>query len=206
MKIEVLESMLKKSWTKDTCVASCRDGWSEENPCVGQCAITALIVNDYIGGKIMRCMTSTGSHYFNMIDGIVVDLTKDQFEERVPYEESSERTREYLLSNEDTKNRYFELLKNLKSSFLEYGTKTYTLTNKDGQYESKIPGMFGGNKKLHIYGKMDCYSARRYIKLGKYVQNRVFFEDEKTAIESGYRPCAKCMRPAYLEWKSKTEL
>ena len=56
-------------------------------------------------------------------------------------------------------------------------------------------------KKLKIYGKLDCPSANRWINKGYYVQNRVFFENEDTAIEAGYRPCAVCMKKEYKKWK-----
>jgi len=82
-------------------------------------------------------------------------------------------------------------------------TKTYKLLDEKGKpYISNIPGKFGGNKKLKIYGKLDCPSALRYIAKGQYVKNRVFFADEKTAIKAGYRPCSICMKEAYREWKA----
>lgn len=78
----------------------------------------------------------------------------------------------------------------------------YKLTDKNGnQYESELPGTLGGNKRLKIYGRLDCTSANRYIKKGHYVKDRVFFADEKTAIEAGYRPCYYCMRETYKKWK-----
>ncbi len=115
MEIEKLKQLLTLSWKKDTCSPGLRDKWNEENPSLGQCAITSLIVNDLFGGKIMRCMASSGSHYYNMIDDELVDLTVEQFLGEVPkYENGEERTREYLLGNEDTKNRYMLLNKNLQ--------------------------------------------------------------------------------------------
>ena len=79
----------------------------------------------------------------------------------------------------------------------------YRLIDENGNsYESNVPGKFGGNKKLKIYGKLDCPSANRYIKKGLYVQNRVFFKDEKTAQRLGYRPCYYCMREEYNKWKN----
>ncbi len=71
------------------------------------------------------------------------------------------------------------------------------------EYLSSTPGTFGGNKRLRIYGRLDCPSALRWIAKGKYVVNRVFFIDEETAIEAGYRPCAVCMPEKYKKWKSK---
>lgn len=81
--------------------------------------------------------------------------------------------------------------------------KTYTLIDAMGKrYKSITPGQFGGHKKLKIYGRLDCPSALRYIAKGQYVENRVFFADEKTAIAAGYRPCGVCMKEEYKKWKS----
>lgn len=66
----------------------------------------------------------------------------------------------------------------------------YKLIGKDGkEYLSEQNGQFGGHRKLKIYGKLDCPSALRYIAAGHYVQHRVFFADEETALATGYRPC-----------------
>lgn len=110
MDIRELEEILRKSWSKETCSPGLKEIYSADNPSLGHCAITAMIVNDLFGGKIMRCMASTGSHYYNLIDGKIVDLTVEQFQGEIPqYEQGEERTMEYLLSNEDTKKRYLML-------------------------------------------------------------------------------------------------
>ncbi len=81
--------------------------------------------------------------------------------------------------------------------------KLYKLINENGEeYLSSIPGTLGGNKRLKIYGRLDCPSANRWIAKGYYVQDRVFFIDEETAIKAGYRPCAVCMKKEYEEWKA----
>jgi methylphosphotriester-DNA--protein-cysteine methyltransferase len=49
-----------------------------------------------------------------------------------------------------------------------------------------------GNKKLKIYGTLHCKSGKRMKK-----ENRVFFKDEKEAIDYGYRPCARCLNKKY---------
>ena len=115
MGIEQLKQLLSLSWTRETCSPGLSSEWNEENSSLGQCAITALIVNDFFGGKIMRCMASSGSHYYNLIEDKIFDLTVEQFLGEIPqYEDGEERTREYLLNNEDTKNRYLLLNKNLQ--------------------------------------------------------------------------------------------
>ena len=203
-----LKKLLTLSWKKETCSKGLRNEWSEENPSLGQCAITALIVNDFFGGKIMRCMASSGSHYYNMIDNELVDLTVEQFLGEIPqYEDGEERTREYLLSNEDTKNRYKKLLYNLKQSIRMSQGKKFKLLDENGkQYLSDTPGLLGGHKKLKIYGRLDCPSANRWIEKGQYVNYRVFFKDEETAIKAGYRPCGICMPEEYKEWKAMKKI
>lgn len=80
----------------------------------------------------------------------------------------------------------------------------YKLLDQHGkEYLSEEPGTIGGHKKLKIYGKLDCPSALRYIAKGQYVKYRVFFKDEKTAIDAGYRPCGICMKSEYKKWKEK---
>lgn len=112
-----IKNLFLCAWSKETCVPSQREEWSKDNPSLGQCAITALIINDIFGGKIMRCMSQSGSHYYNLINNNIVDFTVEQFLGVSPeYEHAEIRTREYLLSNEDTKKRYILLTKNLNQA------------------------------------------------------------------------------------------
>ena len=81
--------------------------------------------------------------------------------------------------------------------------KEYILIGKNGEpFTSNTPGKLGGHRKLKIYGRLDCPSALRYIAKGQYVQYRVFFEDEETAIAARYRPCGVCMKEDYKKWKN----
>lgn len=57
----------------------------------------------------------------------------------------------------------------------------------------------GGNANLKIYGTLNCKSGKRLK-----TKNRVFFANEKEAIEEGYRPCGHCMRVKYKLWKANS--
>lgn len=57
---------------------------------------------------------------------------------------------------------------------------------------------YGGNKKLKIYGTLQCKSGKRMKST-----NRVFFADEQEAINAGYRPCSHCMPYQYQTWKQQ---
>ncbi|MBK8046764.1 MAG: metal-binding protein [Anaerolineales bacterium] len=48
---------------------------------------------------------------------------------------------------------------------------------------------YAGNRRLKIYGRLDCGSGRRMKR-----ENRVFFVDAAEAMAAGYRPCGHCMR------------
>jgi methylphosphotriester-DNA--protein-cysteine methyltransferase len=61
--------------------------------------------------------------------------------------------------------------------------------------EGKI--VLGGNKKLNIYGTLDCASGKRMK-----IENRVFFSSESEAIYKGYRPCGNCMKLTYQKWRN----
>ena len=81
-------------------------------------------------------------------------------------------------------------------------SKAYRLVGADGRsYESTGPGTFGGHRRTRIYGRLDCPAALRAIAKGGYVEHRVFFADEVTAVAAGYRPCARCMPAEYAAWK-----
>lgn len=56
----------------------------------------------------------------------------------------------------------------------------------------------GGNKRLKIYGKLNCCSGKRMK-----VENRVFFKNGQEAIQCGYRPCGHCMRGEFAKWKNQ---
>ncbi len=81
--------------------------------------------------------------------------------------------------------------------------KQYKLLGSDGKgYRSEAPGELGGDSELKIYGRLNCPSALSTIRRfpGSYEKSRVFFSDEKTALEAGYRPCGNCMRKQYKEY------
>jgi len=57
-----------------------------------------------------------------------------------------------------------------------------------------------GNRKLKIYGALDCSSGKRMK-----VENRVFFASIEEAIKAGYRPCGHCMHDDYIDWRKQDE-
>lgn len=69
---------IRTGWIADT---SAYEGWSKEGVPAesGQCAITALLVQEIYGGVLNRALVNGESHYWNEINGEAVDLTRAQF-------------------------------------------------------------------------------------------------------------------------------
>ncbi|MFA6058741.1 MAG: Ada metal-binding domain-containing protein [Taibaiella sp.] len=57
---------------------------------------------------------------------------------------------------------------------------------------------FAGNKRLKIYGTLQCVSGKKMK-----VENRVFFSGKNETKALGYRPCGHCMKADYLQWKTE---
>lgn len=107
-------------WCADTCAPRMRDGWSLDNPTLGQCSITAFLVQDIYGGEVYGILRPGGNyHCYNVIDGHLFDLTSEQFglEARsLSYENNPLQLREVHFSKEEKKKRYLYL----KSKVEEY--------------------------------------------------------------------------------------
>lgn len=72
--------ILLRVWSKETCTPRMKNDWSAKNPSVGQCTITAFLVQDYFGGDVFAIEYEAGHyHSFNVINDIVFDLTSEQF-------------------------------------------------------------------------------------------------------------------------------
>lgn len=75
--------IIREAWCRETASPGCVEQWSEDNPSFGQCAVTALLIQEIYGGVLLRTyVEGFGSHYYNRFPhGTEVDLTRDQFPE-----------------------------------------------------------------------------------------------------------------------------
>lgn len=105
---------LRKAWCRETAHPSYQSKWSEDNPSLGQCCVTALVIQDQYGGDIYSCKVGSNSHFINIINERIIDKTAEQFggTDKIKYISGSfrKRARTSLLKNKDVKKRY-ELLK-----------------------------------------------------------------------------------------------
>jgi hypothetical protein len=74
------------SSSAETCDPADRSQWSPANPSMGHCGVSALVVNDFLGGDLVFADvvyadgSAQGHHYWNRLpDGTEADLTLHQF-------------------------------------------------------------------------------------------------------------------------------
>lgn len=115
-----LYDALTKCWCRETCAARMRDKWTEDNKTLGQCSITAFLVQDIFGGKVYGIPRPDGNyHCYNVIGDVAFDLTSEQFKgEPLDYTDNPEQFREVHFANPEKKERY-EYLKNKLSGILK---------------------------------------------------------------------------------------
>ena len=89
-----------------------RKDWSKDNPTLGQCSITAFLVQDIFGGEVYGIRLKEGGfHCFNKVGQCVFDLTSEQFGSlRLDYVHVTPQSREEHFAKEEKRRRY-ELLK-----------------------------------------------------------------------------------------------
>ncbi|MCA0985702.1 YunG family protein [Guptibacillus algicola] len=100
--IKIQEALLK-SWSIHT-----SSKWTKDNPAKGQCGVTALVVNDILGGRIRKTALNDGWHFYNQINGIRYDFTVSQFNESIRYRDVPSNREEAFL---DTNQKQYDLLR-----------------------------------------------------------------------------------------------
>ena len=103
-------------WRRETCAPRMQDRWTPENKTLGQCSITAFLVQDLFGGEVYGIPREGGNfHCYNAIGGARFDLTSEQFGEEAKdlvYDDQYLQKREIHFAKAEKKERY-EVLKSL---------------------------------------------------------------------------------------------
>ena len=107
--------ILSGIWCADTCAPRMREEWSIDNPTLGQCSITAFLMQDIFGGRVYGILRPGGNyHCFNVVGDCVFDLTSEQFgDETLDYEDCPEQFREVHFAKEEKRLRYEYLRRQL---------------------------------------------------------------------------------------------
>ncbi len=129
--VEMLKKALRASWSSETSYAPAT--WDPKRAALGQCAVTALVVQDYLGGTIQRGnLTNIANfeylvcHFWNRLqDGSIIDLTSEQFPaktlknvSKTIYPFGKARTRHSLLKFETMERRYAILKRNVEKNLM----------------------------------------------------------------------------------------
>ena len=113
-----LYDALSGIWCAETCAPRMRKDWTPENKTLGQCSITAFLVQDIFGGEVYGIpLPDGGFHCYNVVDGHLFDLTSEQFPGQVLcYENNPQQHREIHFAKEEKYLRYELLREKLKSA------------------------------------------------------------------------------------------
>ncbi|ARQ70806.1 YunG family protein [Streptomyces marincola] len=80
-----IERAVRASWGADTCTPGFGAQWTPDNPARDQCHVTAMVLNDLLGGDLLRgevrvAGQRTDFHWWNRLGmGVEIDLTREQF-------------------------------------------------------------------------------------------------------------------------------
>lgn len=114
--LDLYDALSDGLWRRETCAPRMQDEWTPENKTLGQCSITAFIVQDLFGGKVYGILRPGGNyHCYNVIGDARFDLTSEQFGEeakKLVYDDKHLQSREVHFAKEEKKARY-EYLKQL---------------------------------------------------------------------------------------------
>ena len=110
-----LYDLLSDIWCEYTCAPRMRDEWSEQNKTLGQCSITAFLVQDIFGGEVYGVpLESGGFHCYNVVGEVLFDLTSEQFgNKKLLFERKNPQSREAHFADKEKFARYIYLKENL---------------------------------------------------------------------------------------------
>ena len=164
MDIKTIQKALLECYTKELCVPNVSDDCTESNKCFGMSGITALIVQDYFGGKIGKIHVNGVSHYFNILDDQVVDLTDGQFNREIDYADYEIINRDLILTK-DTKQRYESLKKGIIKKLLTKVDERVHDCKSCGKLVEKFPNdvtvYLGKNHDIVLVGEAPANNGWR---------------------------------------------
>ncbi|WP_416530577.1 hypothetical protein [Streptomyces coelicoflavus] len=80
-----IEQAVRDSWSAETCTPEFRSRWTADNPARDQCGVTAMVLNDLLGGELIRGEVHVAGervdyHWWNRLaPDVEIDLTREQF-------------------------------------------------------------------------------------------------------------------------------
>lgn len=94
-----LEKAFRYVWSRETTFPDTKNQWSKENKAFGQCAVTALIIYDLFGGRMIY--DKANFHIWNELpDNTQQDFSREQFLEEREFGIYKYKSKEDILSDE----------------------------------------------------------------------------------------------------------
>lgn len=106
--VKLLRKQFEQAWCRQTTYIA---DFDPEIPSTGQCYVTAMCVQDILGGELVEGSVDGVHHFWNRINGKEYDLTSDQFKGGDGFHPLKRRTYWCTRSNVNRKNRRYLLLK-----------------------------------------------------------------------------------------------
>lgn len=112
--IAKFELAFEQSWSRQTAYPDSQNNWTSKNKALGQCAITALIIYDLFGGRMIY--DKSNFHIWNELpDGTQQDFSRKQFLRNREFTIYKYKTKEDVLFDETGKrtkiDKRYKLLK-----------------------------------------------------------------------------------------------
>lgn len=106
-----LQAALEAAWSIETSAK-----WRSDNPALGQCSVTALVVQDILGGELAKTDIGGAWHFYNIVEGRRLDFSASQFAVYVVYADFPASRDETLL---DTSPEQYQTLRRRLSAILQ---------------------------------------------------------------------------------------
>ena len=131
--------ILSKIWCAETCAPRLRNKWSADNKTMGQCSVTAFLMQDIFGGEVYGILRPGGNyHCFNVVGNCVFDLTSEQFgDEVLDYSVCTKQSRDIHFANEEKRKRYEYLKAKVMEAMKARKRRFFTYTEKAAVHPTK---------------------------------------------------------------------
>ncbi len=74
LRLQQLQQTLRQAWSDRT-----SSKWTLTSPAAGQCSVTALVVQDLLGGDLLKTPVGEAWHFYNRVADRIYDFTAEQF-------------------------------------------------------------------------------------------------------------------------------
>lgn len=125
---KIIKNFLRECWSRESSSL-----WTAENPARGQCGVTALVIQDYFGGEILKTLVDGKSHFYNEINGCKYDFTADQFQSLPNYSnDPSTREEAFIDTNQNQYSYLLDRFRRELKHLYRFPQAIEFLKNRDG--------------------------------------------------------------------------